>query len=120
SKEYIDVVNRLIAEMVKEQKSTKKTTKDVPANLPSAVKNQAIKDAKSVFSTKIKKSKYTIIPILVKPVCIWNNQNYSFDFTHIHLPLLINGKVKKTPIRAILVDKHNRNFDLLKHKLGTL
>ncbi|MGD6819223.1 RNA-guided endonuclease TnpB family protein, partial [Metabacillus sp. 113a] len=61
-----------------------------------------------------------IIPILVKPVCIWNNQNYSFDFTHIHLPLLINGKVKKTPIRAILVDKHNRNFDLLKHKLGTL
>ncbi|MGD7010386.1 RNA-guided endonuclease TnpB family protein, partial [Metabacillus sp. 84] len=42
SKEYIDVVNRLIAEMVKEQKSTKKTTKDVPANLPSAVKNQAI------------------------------------------------------------------------------
>ncbi|WP_257959315.1 RNA-guided endonuclease InsQ/TnpB family protein [Bacillus sp. V3-13] len=120
SKEYIAVVNSLISEMVTEKKSTRKTTKDVPGNLPSTVKNQAIKDAKSVFSTKIKKSKYTIVPVLQKPVCVWNNQNYSFDSTHIHLPLMINGKVKKVPIRALLTDKHNRNLDLLTHKLGTL
>ncbi|MGG2065522.1 RNA-guided endonuclease InsQ/TnpB family protein [Bacillus sp. S14(2024)] len=118
-KEYISTINILVSEMVAEQKSTKKTTKDVPANLPSAVKNQAIKDAKSVFR-KAKKSKYTIIPVLQKPVCVWNNQNYSFDFTHIYLPLVKDGKVKKIPIRALLVDKLNRNFDLLKHKLGTL
>lgn len=31
-----------------------------------------------------------------------------------------NGKATKTPIRALLVDKENRNFDLLKHKLGSL
>jgi IS605 OrfB family transposase len=31
-----------------------------------------------------------------------------------------DGKAKKTPIRALLIDKANRNFDLLKHKLGTL
>jgi IS605 OrfB family transposase len=119
-KEYIAVINSLISEMVGEQKSTKKTTKDVPANLPSAVKNQAIKDAKSVFSTKIKKSKYKIIPVLHKPVCVWNNQNYSFDFTHIHIPLMLNGKAKKVPVRALLIDKDHRNFDLLKGKLGTL
>ncbi|MED1788988.1 transposase [Brevibacillus laterosporus] len=84
-----------------------------------SVKNQAIKDAKSVFQ-KVKKSKYAMIPILKKPVCVWINQNYSFDFTQIHLPLMIDGKAKKVPVRALLVDKHNRNLDLLKHKLGTL
>lgn len=33
---------------------------------------------------------------------------------------MINKKVKKTPIRALLTDKENRNFELLKHKLVTL
>ncbi|MGG4499062.1 RNA-guided endonuclease TnpB family protein [Brevibacillus reuszeri] len=120
SSEYIKVINTLIAEMVEEKKSTKKTTKGVFANLPSAVKNQAIKDAKSVFSTKVKKSKYAIIPILKKPVCVWNNQNYSFDFTHISIPFMVEGKSNRVKIRALLIDKNNRNFDLLKHKLGTL
>ncbi len=119
-KEYIKVINTLVSEMVAEKKSTKKSTKDVLANLPSAVKNQAIKDAKSLFSTKVKKSKYKSIPTLKKPVCVWNNQNYSFDFTHISIPFIINGKSTRLKIRALLVDKHNRNFDLLKHKLGTL
>ncbi|MDZ5610206.1 transposase [Bacillus pseudomycoides] len=118
-KEYISTINALVSEMVAEKKTIKKTTKNVPANLPSAVKNQAIKDAKSVFQ-KVKKAKYKIIPVLKKPVCVWNNQNYSFDFTHIRLPLIIDGKAKKVPVRALLIDKHNRNFDLLKHKLGTL
>lgn len=116
---YISTINMLVSEMVAEKKSIKKSSKDISASLPSAVKNQAIKDAKSVFN-KAKKSKFTAIPVLKKPVCIWNNQNYSFDFTHISMPLMTNGKAKKTPIRALLVDKDNRNFDLLKHKLGTL
>ncbi|MED0988373.1 transposase [Bacillus nitratireducens] len=118
-KEYISTINALVSEMVAEKKTTKKTTKDVPVNLPSAVKNQAIKEAKSVFQ-KVKKAKYKIIPVLKKAICVWNNQNYSFDFTHIRLPLMIDGKTKKVLVRALLIDKHNRNFDLLKHKLGTL
>lgn len=119
SQSYISTINTLVTEMVAEKKSTKKSSKDISALLPSAVKNQAIKDAKSVFK-KVKKNKYKVIPVLKKPVCIWNNQNYSFDFTHISMPIMINGKATKTPIRALLVDKDNRNFDLLKHKLGTL
>ena len=119
SEEYISTINTLVSEMVAEKKSTKKTSKDVDAYLPSAVKNQAIKDAKSVFN-KAKKTKFETVPILKKPMCIWNNQNYSFDFTHISIPIMIDGKTKKTPIRALLTDKDNRNFDLLKHKLGTL
>ena len=49
SKEYISTINTLVSEMVAEKKSTKKSSKDISASLPSAVKNQAIKDAKSVF-----------------------------------------------------------------------
>lgn len=120
SSEYIRVINELISEMVEMKATTKKTTKHVHANLPSAVKNQAIKDAKSVFSTKVKKSKYKIIPILKKPVCVWNNQNYEFDFTHISMPFMINEKSTRLKVRALLTDKDNRNFDLLRHKLGTL
>ncbi|WP_420974997.1 RNA-guided endonuclease InsQ/TnpB family protein [Bacillus thuringiensis] len=120
SSDYIKLINTLVSEMVEAKKSTKKTTKDIEVNLPSAVKNQAIKDAKSVFSTKVKKSKYKIIPILKRPVCVWNNQNYSFDFTHISVPFMLNGKSTRLKVRALLTDKDNRNFDLLKNKLGTL
>ncbi|MEI3614852.1 RNA-guided endonuclease InsQ/TnpB family protein [Pseudogracilibacillus sp. SO30301A] len=119
SQSYISTINMLVSEMVDEKKSTKKSSKDISAFLPSAVKNQAIKDAKSVFK-KARKSKFTTVPVLKKPVCIWNNQNYSFNSTHISMPIMIKGKAKKTPIRALLVDKDNRNFELLKHKLGTL
>ncbi|WP_368974252.1 RNA-guided endonuclease InsQ/TnpB family protein [Caldifermentibacillus hisashii] len=119
SKTYISTINDLVSEMVKEKKNTKKTSKNIDVSLPSAVKNQAIKDAKSVFK-KAKKTKFETVPVLKKPMCIWNNQNYSFDFTHIYLPIMIDGKPKKTPIRALLVDKDNRNFNLLKQKLGTL
>lgn len=120
SQEYIRVINSLVSEMVETKKSTNKSTKDIEANIPSAVKNQAIKDAKSVFSTKIKKSKYKIIPMIKKPVCIWNNQNYSFDFTHISVPMMVKGKSSRLKVRALLVDRRNRNIDLLKYKLGTL
>ncbi len=119
SKMYISTINNLVSEMAKEKKVTKKSSKNIDVPLPSAVKNQAIKDAKSVFK-KAKKTKFETVPVLKKPVCIWNNQNYSFDLTHISMPIMIDGKAKKTPICALLVDKDNRNFDLLKHKLGTL
>nr|WP_275403104.1 transposase [Sporosarcina limicola] len=120
SRAYIKVINTLVSEMVEAKASTKKSTKDIEADIPSAVKNQAINDAKSIFSEKVKKSNYKIIPILKKPVCVWNNQNYSFDFTHISIPFMVNGKSTRLKIRALLIDKENRNFDLLKHKLGTL
>ncbi|ANU20563.1 transposase [Planococcus plakortidis] len=120
SRDYISVINQLVNEMVVERRKTKKTSKHVISNLPSTVKSQAIQDAKSIFVMKVMKSKYSIIPFLKKPLCVWNNQNYSFDFTHIYLPLMIDGKAKKVPVRALLVDKNNRNFELLNHKLGTL
>gem|GEM_PF-90966 len=116
SKEYISTINTLVSEMIAEKKSTSKSSKDLSVHLPSAVKNQAIIDAKSVF----RKAKKNVVPVLKKPVCIWNNQNYTFDSLNISLPIMVDGKAKKIPIRALLIDKKNRNLDLLNYKLGTL
>ena len=117
SLEYISVINSLVSEMVDNKKTTKKTSASVEAKLNSTVKNQAIKDAKSVFQ-KAKKSKYKIIPILKKPQIIWNNQNYKIGGDFIEMPFLINGKSKRVSINANLT---NRMFHLIdKGKLGTL
>lgn len=118
SKEYINVINSLIDEMVEDKKTTKKTSKDITANLNSAVKNQAIKDAKSVFNKKVKKTKYEIIPILKKPVIVWNNQNYTIKDNDIAMPFMINGKSKRAIIKADL--SNSRTQKLLRNKLGTL
>nr|WP_257129280.1 hypothetical protein [Bacillus cereus] len=88
--------------MVDAKKSTKKSTWDIEANIPSTVK----------------RSKYKIVPILKRFFCVWNNQNYSFDFTYISIPLMVNGKSTRLKVLALLLDKYNRNFVLLEHKLG--
>lgn len=116
---YIETVNQLISDMVDAKAMLKLTSKSVCAHLPSAVKNQVIKDAQSVFR-KVKKSTYKVVPVLKKPYCTWNNQNYSFDFESIFLPIMVDGKVKRTEIRAEMIDRDNRNFSLLNNKLGTL
>ena len=88
AKEYIRLVNQIVADFVHADASLKYTSKTVVAELSSAVKNQAIQDAKSVFM-KYKKNlrtnarlkpesqKESKVPILKKPVAIWNNQNYT-------------------------------------------
>ena len=55
SLDYINTINTLVSEMVIDKKATKKTSTNISVALNSAVKNQAIKDAKSVFK-KVKKS----------------------------------------------------------------
>lgn len=116
SQEYIRVVNTLVAEMVETKATTKKTSKNIVAYLNSSVKNQAIRDSKSVFQ-KVKKSKYEIVPILKKPVCIWNNQNYSVSESTIAMPLMIDGKSKKVSIKAII---NYRAKELLTNTIGAL
>ena len=114
SLEYIKTVNDTVSLMVAENSSLKLTSKDIIANLPSAVKNQVIRDSKSIYS-KYKKTK--IQSILKKPMAIWNNQNYSIGENSISFPIMINGKSKKIRVKAIL-DQYQK--ELLKNKLGTL
>lgn len=111
--EYILTVNSIVQTMINTQ-CVKFTSKDIQANLPSAVKNQAIQDAKSVFK---KYKKTNVVPILKKPVCIWNNQNYKINDSYISFPVYTNGKSTRIKVKAILTEYQKQQ---LQHKLGTL
>lgn len=112
--EYIKTVNDIVSLMIAENTNLKLTSKNITTKLPSAVKNQAIRDSKSIYS-KYKKTK--IQSILKKPMCIWNNQNYSIGEDYIAFPVIIDGKPKKIKVKAI-IEQHQR--ELLNNKLGTL
>ena len=116
---YIQTMNELVSEMVANKKTTKKTTKYLDVALPSAVKNQLIRDAKSVFQ-KVKKSNYTKIPILKKPVCYWNNQNYEIKSNQLEVPLMMDGVIKRIPISMNFNSLSEIQKTYLTHKLGTV
>lgn len=115
---YIATVNSLVSEMVSNEKITKKSSKDINVSLNSAVKNQAIRDAKSVYQ-KAKKSKLKKIPVLKKPVIIWNNQNFTVCPSSIRMPFLISGKSKKIEIPAN-ISEYERSLLNQASKVGTL
>lgn len=128
TKEYISTVNNIVKSYVSEGKTVKYTSKNIIAELPSALKNQAIQDAKSVFTKYIKavkfntkktpdKQKEVKLPILKKPMSVWNNQNYSIEENFISFPVWINGKSTKISVKAVITDYQ---ANLLTNKLGTL
>jgi putative transposase len=128
TREYIHTVNQIVSDFVTADQKLKYSSKDVVANLPSAVKNQAIQDANSIFvkykknihaNAKLKpeKQKEVKIPSLKKPIAIWNNQNYSLKKEVLSFPVLIEGKAKRIEIKAVLTEyQQNR----LIGKLGSL
>ena len=101
SRTYIETVNALVSEMVNAEKVLKLTSKTVNALMPSAVKNQAIRDAKSVYR---KSKKLKVLPILKKPVCIWNNQNYQIKENTLEFSVLIGNKSKRIKVKALYGD----------------
>lgn len=126
--EYIHTANKIVNDYVVGDKGTKYTSKSIVANLPSALKNQAIQDAKSIFKKYTKnvttnakketdKQKIIKVPVLKKPVAIWNNQNYSIKFGYITFPVWLNGKSTRILVKAVITD-HQAN--LITNKLGTL
>ena len=135
--EYISTVNSLVSVAVNGTSISKYTTADVSVNLPSALTNQCIRDAKSIVnkynkncrkvSAKNKKlvkqkSNITIkeptVPILKKPCCYVNNQNFKIKDNSIEFPVLINGKSKRISIRTSMTDR--QKSVLADAKLGTL
>jgi len=127
-KEYINTANAVVNDYVVGDKDTKHTSKSVVANLPSALKNQLIQDAKSIFKKYTKnlksnakkeanKQKEIKVPILKKPIAVWNNQNYAIKFGYITFPVWLNGKSTRILVKAVITD-HQSN--LLTNKLGTL
>jgi IS605 OrfB family transposase len=73
----------------------KVSTKDFTAQLPSAVKNQALRDAQSVFKRSLELG---CIPVLKKPICQWNNQNWQMTDRMLTLPMSLSGKVQQVDI----------------------
>jgi putative transposase len=76
--EYIDCVNVLVAAHDADLLPKGFSTKDFTAPLPSAVKNQVIRDAQSVYNRSFELGH---IPILKKPFAQWNNQNWKLEMS---------------------------------------
>ena len=112
---YIACVNSLVALHLSGVSIQKFSSKDVVAELPSAVKNQAIRDAKSVlrryakkqwkveqkrawFEAQGKTPKHPIrdakVPVLHRPVLLVNNQNFKIDLDAktVSFPLFRDGE----------------------------
>lgn len=135
--EYIKTVNGLVSDSLSGVSIDSYTTANVKAALPSALKNQCIRDAKSIVkkynkdcrkaANKNKKfeekgSKIRIkepnVPVLKKPCCYINNQNFKFKNNFIQFPVLIDGKSKRLSIRTSLTKEQKALLE--NSKLGMM
>ena len=112
---YIALVNECVCDMVTFDEYGRFTSKNVEANLPSALKNQCISDAKSIFR-KYRKTK--IEPVLKKPVAIWNNQNYKVTVDSVSFPVFLKSKTTRISVQAV-IPKDTLSY-LQTHKLGAM
>ncbi|OMF66932.1 RNA-guided endonuclease InsQ/TnpB family protein [Paenibacillus glucanolyticus] len=99
---YIQTVNKLTEQAEMSGMFPKLTSKNLSVNLPSAVKNQIIRDAKSIFK-KVNKLKKR--PILKKPVYHINNQNYTIGENSVSFPVFMDGKVQRLVVPAHIPDQ---------------
>lgn len=95
--EYISTVNVLASAFDADLLPEKVSTKDFRASLPSAVKNQALRDARSVFKRSLD---LDCLPVLKKPLCQWNNQNWHMEHGMLILPVCRDGKTQQEHIRC--------------------
>ena len=98
--EYISAVNVLVRALDADILPAGASTKDFTAALPSAVKNQALRDARSVWKRSCDLGR---IPVLRKPLCQWNNQNWHAEGEALLLPICQDGKVRQITIRCVSV-----------------
>ena len=135
--EYIHTVNSLVSVAVNGTSISKYTTADVDAALPSALKNQCIRDAKSVVnkykkavrkvnaanerllkkgsSIKVKGPK---VPELQKPCCYINNQNFKIVDDRIEFPVFADDKAVRISVKTSIAGR--QKAILSDTKLGTM
>lgn len=114
--EYIRTVNHIVEVMNTEEKREIITTSTINSQLPSALKNQCIRDASSVVK-KHKKGITKTLAILKKPVAIWNNQNFTFTENSLSFPVWINKSIKIS-VKALITPQQLNCLNL--YKKGTL
>ena len=84
--EYISTINVLVAAVdsdVLPDGGKGTSTKDFTAALPSAVKNQALRDARSVWTRSLTLG---VLLMLRTPICQWNNQNWRMEGATLLVP----------------------------------
>lgn len=135
--EYISTVNSLVSDAVSGKSISKVTTANVSANLPSALTNQCIRDAKSIIKKHYKACHSAVLknrnlvkrdsnirvtapslPILKKSCCYINNQNFKVSDGNIEFPVIIDGKSKRISVKTKMSDKQKSIF--VSYKLGTM
>lgn len=99
--EYISTVNVLVHALDSAMLPEDASTKDFTAALPSAVKNQALRDARSVWKRSFELG---LIPVLRKPICQWNNQNWRIEGNTLLIPVCQGGQVGQSAIRCSSVE----------------
>ena len=139
---YIACVNALVTQDLSGELIRKFTSKDVCAKLASAVRNQAVLDAKSVlrryakkqekverkrawFTAQGKTPKRPIrdakVPVLRKPVLFVNNQNFKIELDEetVSVPLFLNGKMMRKTYSITLTPRQRKILTTTTH-LATL
>lgn len=135
--EYICTVNSLISDSASGNDISKYTSSDVAAVLPSAVKNQCIRDAVSVIrkyarecrkAETLKKKpavqektctvREPALPVLKRPCCYINNQNYRIREGRIEFPVMINGRSRRLSVCTKMTDRQKEIFEHA--RLGTM
>ncbi|HLX41548.1 MAG TPA: transposase [Ktedonobacteraceae bacterium] len=95
--EYISTVNVLVQAIDADMLADGFSTKDFSARLPSAVKNQALRDAYSVYKRSFKLG---VLPVLKTPICQWNNQNWQLTADTLTFPVCIEGAAKQIHMKV--------------------
>jgi transposase len=114
--EYISTVNVLVQALDSDVLPEGASTKDFTAALPSAVKNQALRDARSVWKQSFELGS---IPVLRKPICQWNNQNWRIEGEALMIPVCENRQVGQIAICCSTVESLGKPGILrIKHKGG--
>jgi hypothetical protein len=96
-REYISTIHVLVQALdgdVLPDGGKAASTKDFTAVLPSAAKNQALRDARSVWNRSFALGVLPVLrkPICRKPICQWNHQNWRIDGDLPYLPVWRDGR----------------------------
>lgn len=97
-REFISLTNDILNYSIAIDSFPSLTSASVNASLPSALKNQCIQDAKSIWKKSFKLEGH--FPELKKPVAVWNNQNYKVLSDAIEFPVMRDGKSKRIHVKA--------------------
>ena len=127
--EYIHTVNGLVSDAASGHSIAKTTTADLNVELPSALANQCIRDARSIIKKHYKncqkailKNRYSAkkgsdirakapkLPVLKKLCCYINNQNYRIKDNCIEFPVMESGKSRRIRVIVKLTDRQKQLF----------